>query len=332
MNSTKEKCVRVIRILLMIAVIVLSLALPQIWQSSYDARIENKLEKFSANVTTYEMQYKSFSQKLELLAACEVYEIKLEKLAVEDYAEVMSAEQLAKIVREQLEELEQNIGFYDFPTEQITAESMKKRVKYVMYTLTDQINISGIDFWEVTYQTDELEISLKLDSEFYKIYGLQVSYGSVYDEDWNLWDYFEVDNGYGKSAEGYGVPPYSSEIYDIMLSGLAFYWGINDISYNWMDIADVANVVDDVDERWIGVIEFFEGVDEEILAGQTDEKAEDTSNAQSLYDVDEEYTYDSKIDEKYGYESDGATKPGRLYVEQNIFNSNNRGFGLRIQK
>lgn len=319
------------RILLLLAAIVFSLVLPWLWQGSYDARIENKLKKFSANVTTYQMQYKSFTQKMEMMSACEAYGIELETLAVEDYAEVMSAQQLAKIVREQLQELEECIEFYDFPVEKITAETMQKRVKYVMYTLTDKINISGIDYWEVTYQTDDFEISLKLDSEFFKIYGLQVNAGSIYKEDWKLWDYYLVDDVYAELPSAKNTWAYQvSDLYNVMMSGLVSYWELNDAAYGYVDLKDDADDADALDEMFIGIIEFYENVDWEALTGQTDGEEEDAGSDANA-DIDEAYT--DKYEDKYGNQTYGDDKEavfGSMHVQMKLYKD--MGFCLDIQK
>jgi hypothetical protein len=120
----------------------------------------------------YETAYDSFYDKLDTLARCAQAGTSLRVMKVAEINYATTDENLTKIVKNEWEVL-YNKGVLN-QTYEFDAESLTEREVYTIYTTKEGEEIAGINYWKLTYDLEECRVEIYLDTDFHKIYEIQI--------------------------------------------------------------------------------------------------------------------------------------------------------------
>lgn len=152
--------------------VILAICFPGYYESLYDNRLENKVTYEDARLMVYEADYESFYDKLYAIALCRNEGITLKTLKVNEYDAGISDDELLEVVKKELDECFANNIFQT--KIKMSKAKLVSRELCTLYAADGNKEFRNINFYQVIYKTKDCNLTLYVDSEYYKIYDMEL--------------------------------------------------------------------------------------------------------------------------------------------------------------
>lgn len=169
----------------------LALGIPKAVDAVYDRAVLHHIEYQDTTLNTYEVSYESFAEKLHEIARCNGSGVEMHSVVVQELDRSLSDEALTDIVNQELLELLKNQIVLE-PV-RVSAEHLESRELYTMYT-EDEV-MHGINYWKLCYEDADCEVTLYLDTEFHKLYSIELVSKRIAATDITEYDKVQEDVG-----------------------------------------------------------------------------------------------------------------------------------------
>lgn len=152
--------------------VILAIYFPGYYESLYDSRLENKVTYEDAKLMVYEADYESFYDKLYAIALCRNEGIILKALKVNEYETGISDDELLEVVKKELDECFAN-GIFLTKIKMSKAKLISREL-CTLYAADGNKEFKNINFYQVKYKTKDCNLTLYVDSEYFKIYDMEL--------------------------------------------------------------------------------------------------------------------------------------------------------------
>lgn len=162
-----------------LGMMIFAIFTPKLYSGVWDQKLEHKVGYEDMELTAYQVPYDSFYQKLYVIAVCKYKGYSLKTVKVKEIGESLSDEELTKLIQDELGGFREQRVFSNKVN--ISTEQLLAREKYTLYDAKGSGGFNAVQFLKVVYQLESGTITVYLDSEFHKIYDMEIqTQGSIY--------------------------------------------------------------------------------------------------------------------------------------------------------
>ena len=176
MSTIKKAGYRIVALLSVVLFAGLALVLPNRILDYYDHAVENKEETYSVAMEVYENSYDSFGEKILGMADKEAWG-KISFVPVAKESLPTTAFELTAAVNRELEEFFSYCELFSFS--EWKERDLKEWKLASLYSEESDNPLNGMLFWQLYYQSDEMELQVILDYEFERICSVVFLTGDV---------------------------------------------------------------------------------------------------------------------------------------------------------
>lgn len=173
MSSTKRSIVTNIILISGICLfVILAIYFPQYYDSIYDNRLENTVTYEDSELMVYETGYDSFYDKLCAIALCRNEGITLNALQVNEYEPGITDDELSDVIQKEIDDcFNNNILVTKI---KVSKDKLISRELNTLYATNGEKKFNNIKFYKLKYRLKDCYLTLYLDSEFYRIYDIEL--------------------------------------------------------------------------------------------------------------------------------------------------------------
>lgn len=158
----------------------MALAFPRLYYKHYDNKILSHASFIDINISTYEVEYESFGEKLRALLSAISSGEGVHALQVDSTGYEMSKAEFTRIVNQELKNLKEKTGLIE--KVRLKKKDLSLYERYIFYGGDSKENFKGINCWKLVYKNKKRKVILYLDEEYHKIYYFE-NYGEAIYED-----------------------------------------------------------------------------------------------------------------------------------------------------
>lgn len=172
MNRIKQIIYTIMGVLFVGILCFGAMIFPKYYNLFYDNKTLNQVTYMDSALSTYEVSYDSFYEKLHAIALCNYQDKTLHSVKVKEVETSIDNKKLTEIVKGEIKTLHKE-GIIGRKIALNTKE-LSLREMYTLYIADDEETLKGINYWKIMYDSEEYSITIFLDTEYHKIYGIQI--------------------------------------------------------------------------------------------------------------------------------------------------------------
>lgn len=190
MNKGKQIIYTILGIFFVEILFCAAILFPQYYNMFYDNKTLNRITYMDVSFQMYETPYESFQEKLRTIADCYSNGIPLHAVKVNETEKDMDDKKLTDIVKKEWNALmEKKVLVKEG---EMNEDNLSSREMYTIYTMNEEKNIKGINYWKITYENEDYSVTVVMDTEYHKIYDIWVKSNILFEKEWE-----DVNSNFG---------------------------------------------------------------------------------------------------------------------------------------